>query len=175
MLIGHSEYVSPCSPIVLERWGHAVVQDPEGEHRQSFWKYTLPNLPYFMKLYRTPDALNPMVRSQMERASSWDDSQNPYRKSCQYPSLFAEFPRTIVVCGDGERLVREVRSLVCAMGKDGVDVTTYWALDACHDPLMINENWWDKKVLDDIWKEIENWVDSGFREDDGKSNSSLPV
>ncbi|KAF5313358.1 hypothetical protein D9611_008470 [Ephemerocybe angulata] len=166
MQIGHSEYVSPCSPIVLERWGHTVVQDPEGQHRRDFWKEVLPNLPHFMKLYRTPNALNPMVRTMT--GEPWDDSNNPYRKSCQFPSLFAAFPKTIVVCGDGERLVREVRALVAAMSKDGVDITTYWAPDACHDPLMINENWWDKKVLNSIWEEIAKWTASGFNGDDTK-------
>jgi acetyl esterase/lipase len=96
---------------------------------------------------------------------SWDDSENPYRKTCHYPGLFASFPRTIVVCGDGERLVREVRALVSAMTKDGVDITTHWALDACHDPLMISETWWDKKVLDNIWQDIDKWA-SSFRSPD---------
>jgi len=171
MQVVHSEYVSPCSPIVLERWGHTVQQDPEGEYRHAFWKYTLPNLPNFLKAYRTPDTLNPLVKT--ARGDSWNDSDNPYRKSCQFPSLFASFPRTIVVCGDGERLVREVRSLVAAMTKDGVDITTHWAPDACHDPLMINESWWDKKVLNNIWTSIKTWGEE-FRSGNLKAENISP-
>lgn len=114
-----------------------------------------------MKLNRSPEGLNPMLRR--NTTSSWEDGDNPYRKTCQFPALFASFPKTIVVTGDGERLVREVRSLVAAMTKDGVDITAHWASDACHDPLMINESWWDKKVLDGIWEEIRKWGDEAFR------------
>ncbi|TEB32638.1 alpha/beta-hydrolase [Coprinellus micaceus] len=161
MRIVHSEYVSPCSPIVLERWGHEVIQDPQGQHRKTFWNYALPNLPNVMKLNRSPEGLNPMLRR--NTTSSWEDSDNPYRKTCQFPALFASFPKTIVATGDGERLVREVRSLVAAMTKDGVDIAAHWAPDACHDPLMINETWWDKKVLDGIWEDIKKWGDEAFR------------
>ncbi|TFK29482.1 alpha/beta-hydrolase [Coprinopsis marcescibilis] len=153
MQIVHSEYVSPCSPIVLQRWGHTIQQDPEGKHSSDFWKYGLPNLPTYMKSARMPkniDALN-------KAGGTWDDSVNPYRKTCQFPGLFSSFPKTIIVCGDAERLVREVRSLLGAMQKDGVDVTIHWAPDACHDALMLSEFWWDKKVLNGIWKEIDKW------------------
>lgn len=154
MQVVHSEYVSPCSPVVLERWGHSIQQDPEGEYRNKFWRYTLPNLPDALRNFRKSEALNPMMRS----SKSYQDPENPYRKTCQFPGLFAAFPKTIVVCGDGERLVREVRALISAMTKDGVDITTHWAPDACHDPLMISENWWDKKVLDNIWQDIDKWA-----------------
>ena len=156
MRIIHSEYVSPCSPVVLERWGHTVLQDPEGEMRNNFWKHVLPNLPDFLKTYRMPNMPPPFVRTRT--GDPWDDSGNPYKKTCQFPGLFAGFPKTIIVCGDGERLVREVRALERAMEKDGVDLTMHWAPDACHDPLMISETWWDKKVLDEIWKEIKEWA-----------------
>ncbi|KAJ2922922.1 hypothetical protein H1R20_g14180, partial [Candolleomyces eurysporus] len=160
MQVAHSEYVSPCSPVVLERWGHSVQQDPEGEYRRKFWRYTLPNLPDALQTFRHPEVLNPMLRS-------WDDltAENPYRKTCQFPGLFAAFPRTIIVCGDGERLVREVRALISAMTKDGVDITTHWAPDACHDALMISETWWDKAVLDNIWQDIDKWA-SALRSSD---------
>ena len=36
MEIVHSEYVSPCSPIVLQRWGHEAKQDPESEGQRAF-------------------------------------------------------------------------------------------------------------------------------------------
>lgn len=153
----HSEYVSPCSPIVLARWGHAIMQDPEGEYTSNFWK-ELPNLPAFMRRPRMP----PKLDSYRSAGGVWDDSQNPYKKTCRFPGLFASFPRSIIICGDAERLVREVRSLNAAMGKDGVDTTMYWAPDACHDALMLNENWWDKKVLEGIWQAIGEWAD-GYR------------
>lgn len=36
MEIAHSEYVSPCSPVVLQRWGHETKQDPEGEGERVY-------------------------------------------------------------------------------------------------------------------------------------------
>lgn len=150
----HSEYVSPCSPMVLSRWGHAILQDPEGEHTSNFWK-ELPNLPAWMRPTRMPQNLDAFRKG----GGVWDDTDTPYKKTCQFPGLFASFPRSIIVCGDAERLVREVRSLNGAMSKDGVDTTMYWAPDACHDALMLNEFWWDKKVLNGIWEAIEEWAD----------------
>ncbi|KAG2001558.1 endoplasmic reticulum protein [Coprinopsis cinerea AmutBmut pab1-1] len=136
-----------------------VHSNPEGEHSRNFWKYGLPNLPSYMKSTRVPANLDALKKL----GGSWVDSDNPYRKTCQFPGLFASFPKTIIVCGDAERLVREVRSLASAMKKDGVDLTMYWAPDACHDPLMLNEFWWDKKVLDGIWEQIDLWSKE-FRE-----------
>ena len=37
MEIVHSEYVSPCSPVVLKRWGHDAKQDPEAEGQKIFF------------------------------------------------------------------------------------------------------------------------------------------
>ena len=36
MEIVHSEYISPCSPIVLQRWGHDAKQNPEAEGQKVF-------------------------------------------------------------------------------------------------------------------------------------------
>lgn len=79
-----------------------------------------------------------------------------------FSKLFEDFPRSLVVCGDAERLVREVRSLVAAMEKDGVDLDVCWAPDACHDVLIMNENWWDRRVLELVWSQIATWS-QGFR------------
>lgn len=36
--IAHSEYVSPCSPIVLKRWGHEVTQDLDNDNDTDLGK-----------------------------------------------------------------------------------------------------------------------------------------
>lgn len=86
-----------------------------------------------------------------------------YRATCGFPTLFDSFPRSLVVCGDAERLVREVRSLIAAMNKDGVDLDVVWARDACHDILMLNEFWWDRAVIEEVWEGIATWAE-GFKE-----------
>ena len=70
--------------------------------------------------------------------------------------LFSEFPRVCVVLGDAERLEREVMKLVGAMERDGVEVHTVWVEDAPHDVLMMG--WWDERVRDGVWAQIEDWV-----------------
>ncbi|PPQ97284.1 hypothetical protein CVT26_006677 [Gymnopilus dilepis] len=157
MEVVHSEYVSPCSPIVLKRWGHQLKQDPEGEHEENFKRHIFHRLPTDLRKTRSPETLNKVVAA----ATVSLEHDNPYHKSCRFPKLFGDFPRTLVVCGDAERLVREVRSLISAMETDGVDLQTHWAPDACHDPLILSEFWWDKKVLEECWNAIGEWA-KGF-------------
>ncbi|KAH9917645.1 alpha/beta-hydrolase [Epithele typhae] len=82
--------------------------------------------------------------------------QRPVIASPRGLSLFSEFPRACVVLGDAERLEREVTKLVGAMERDGVGVHTVWVPDAPHDVLMMG--WWDERVRDTVWGEIEDWV-----------------
>lgn len=156
MEIVHSEFVSPCSPIVLQRWGHEVKQDPAGEHEDHFLRHAMHRLPETMQETRNPENLDPRQNASVE---------NPYRRTCRFPKLFSEFPRTLIVCGDAERLVREVRSLDSAMKSDGVDVTTVWAPDACHDVLIMGEFWWDRKVVRNVWKDIGAWAKDFYSSD----------
>ena len=71
-------------------------------------------------------------------------------------SLFTDFTKVCVVLGDAERLEREVTKLVGAMERDGVEVHTIWVKDAPHDVLMMG--WWDEKVRDRVWADVENWI-----------------
>ncbi|KAF9451106.1 alpha/beta-hydrolase [Macrolepiota fuliginosa MF-IS2] len=135
----HSEYVSPCSPIVLKRWGHNVMQDIEGIHTSH-----IQNLPSAIRLANDPNN----VISIPEASSG---------KSPRFTKLFGDFPKTLVVLGDAERLVREVKSLVVAMEKDGVDVQLHVAPDAVHDILIISKGWWDKKTIRDTWTAVVEW------------------
>ncbi|KAF9564056.1 alpha/beta-hydrolase [Agrocybe pediades] len=176
MEVVHSEYVSPCSPIVLKRWGHDLKQDPEGEHEAKFVRHIFQRLPTLLRTTRDPQNLAVAGPNTTEFALV---SDNPYHKSCRFPKLFGDFPRTIIVCGDAERLVREVRSLATAMETDGVDLQVHWARDACHDPLMLNEFWWDKTVLDEIWDAISSWA-KGLKDevpyaDESPANSKSSV
>lgn len=63
-----------------------------------------------------------------------------------------------MVLGDAERLEREVIKLVGAMERDGVTVTTVCVEDGVHDVLMMG--WWDEKVRDRVWKDVEDWVEN---------------
>ncbi|KAJ3494523.1 hypothetical protein NLJ89_g10788 [Agrocybe chaxingu] len=193
MEIVHSEYISPCSPIVLKRWGHEAKQDSEGEFEERFVRDVFKRLPTDLKRTRAPSALDAAVVLPREgpaavltpatstneltdilpKAMSASASQesgktitspganpNAYKASSRFATLFAEFPRSLVVCGDAERLVREVRSLILAMNKDGVDLEVCWARDACHDVLIQSEWWWDRQVLEEVWGRIGNWAES---------------
>ena len=71
-------------------------------------------------------------------------------------SLFSEISRACVVLGDAERLEREVIKLIGAMERDGVNVKTVWVEDGVHDVLMMG--WWDEKVRDRVWADVENWI-----------------
>lgn len=203
MEVVHSEYISPCSPIVLKRWGHEAKQDPEGTHEAHFVKHIFKRLPTDLRNTRAPENLEPVpvpttpitaavtlaasvaaaaseislpaaaaalaVNNNNSVPSAERDFDNPYHKSCRFPKLFGDFPRTLIVCGDAERLVREVRSLVAAMEKDGTDLSVHWARDACHDPLMLSEFWWDRAVLEEIWHAVGEWA-VGF-DAEGRSES----
>ncbi|CAA7266195.1 unnamed protein product [Cyclocybe aegerita] len=193
MEIVHSEYVSPCSPIVLKRWGHEAKQDPEGEFEEHFVRDVFKRLPTDLKRTRAPSVLDTavvlpkegptvvlppamstneltnMLPQAMSASTSQDSSKtvaspgthpNPYKASSRFATLFAEFPRSLVVCGDAERLVREVRSLIYAMDKDGVELEVCWARDACHDVLIQSEWWWDRQVLEEVWGRIGKWAES---------------
>lgn len=142
MEIVHSEYVSPCSPRVLKRWGHPVKQDLHGAHEDEFVE-TLMADPV-LQATRAPVFLNP-------------DENSPYRKTSRFGALFEGFPKSLIVVGDAERLVREVRSLQAAMERDGVDVRTEWVKDAVHDVLMMNESWWDRKIINEVWGVVKEW------------------
>lgn len=96
-----------------------------------------------------------------------------YRATCGFPTLFDSFPRSLVVCGDAERLVREVRSLIKAMEKDGVDLDVVWSRDACHDILMMNELWWDRKVIEETWEGIAAWAE-GFKNSSASPSPRIP-
>lgn len=140
----HSEYVSPCSPFVLKRWGHEIVQDLDGTHTSNYRRHACHRLPPAIRLASDPENLAAILQPSYENIS-------------RFPKLFGEFPKTLVVLGDAERLVHEVKSLVTAMKKDGVDVRLHVAPDAVHDILILNEQWWDKKVLQDTWAAIKEW------------------
>ncbi|KAF8964728.1 Alpha/Beta hydrolase protein [Flammula alnicola] len=173
MEVVHSEYVSPCSPIVLERWGHETKQDPEGE----FVGHVFERLPLTAPAV-TPTASTasqiPLLAGVVNDVNADPiDLDNPYYKSRRFPKLFGDFPRTMVVCGDAERLVREVGSLIAAMETDGVDLTVHWAQDACHDPLLLSDFWWDRRVLAEIWRAVEAWSTS-FEEGAGANKSAGP-
>lgn len=160
--IVHSEYVSPCSPLVLRRWGHEAVQEDE--------------------------------------SMDHDDDILPHRythnaTNAKHTTLFGGFPRTLVICGDAERLTREILALVHAMRRDCTSererimsqqqnerpteqnseqghsaqnenehVQLFWARDACHDVLIMPEHgWWvwDRAVIEEVWGAIGRWV-AGF-------------
>jgi acetyl esterase/lipase len=78
----------------------------------------------------------------------------------KFKALFEGFPRTLIVVGDAERLVIEVKALQDAMKKDGVDVQSEWVRDAVHDILMISQWWWDWGVVDEVWRVVGDWAAS---------------
>ena len=136
--IVHSEYVSPCSPKVLKRWGHAIEQDDERAD-QGQWS-------------RKDADITELFPAQPRKTSGavW----HPQRS----PSLFYGFPKTLVVVGDAERLTGEISSLIQAMGKDGVAIEAFWIPDAVHDVLIMDERAWDKKAVNKCWGNIKRWV-----------------
>lgn len=178
MEIVHSEYVSPCSPVVLKRWGHLVRQDVGGKHEDAFRHENV-----------VSEGVRQMESRAVARRASLDLSAgvaySPTRRStlhetacsnadstaevgvreganrCKFQGLFEGFPRTLIVVGDAERLVREIRSLQDAMEKDGVDVQGEWVKDAVHDMLMMGQSWCDWDVIEGVWEVVENWVMSG--------------
>jgi hypothetical protein len=131
MKIVHSEYVSPASPQVLKRWGHAI--DPAS--------------PCVIRCVATCD-------DAADAAAAAVAVANPKTN----PGLFTSFPRTLVVLSTHERLTHEVGFLTRAMEDDGVDIKVEWAADGVHDICIIAEGWWDKRVLSDVWERIGKWV-----------------
>jgi acetyl esterase/lipase len=73
-------------------------------------------------------------------------------------SLFGRFPRAFVLAGDAERLEREIKCLVGAMRRDGVELEVKWCPDAVHDFLMLA--WWDERVREEAWAAIRRWVEA---------------
>ncbi|KAG6852621.1 hypothetical protein C0991_010392 [Blastosporella zonata] len=128
LAIAHSEYVSPCSPRVLQEWSHSYP-----DHGSD----------------ATPQELA-------------SDPTSPSRPLAKFKKLFENFPRTLLVVGDAERLVTEVKCLQQAMEKDGVDIRTEWVEDAVHDVLIIADGWWDARVIKKTWQVIEEWI-AGFQ------------
>ena len=175
MKLVHSEYVSPCSPRVLKRWGHNVKQDMEGKHEDPFrrenpvveavraleakaiareanldmGKGSTTNSVY------SPDTTN-------GDASDHVDSQGAQldvaADRSQFKLLFEGFPRTLIVVGDAERLVTEIKYLQDAMKKDGVDVQAEWVRDAVHDILLISQWWWDWGTVNEVWRVVGDWA-----------------
>ena len=127
--IAHSEYVSPCSPLVLKRWGYEGAQD-------------------------VTDA-NDMDFGDVEEEDILKDNKGG---SLKFPTLFHGFPKTMVIAGDAERLTWEIGNLIQAMEKDGVDIEARWISDAVHDIFTMSEWQWDKKATGGCWADIANWV-----------------
>ncbi|KAJ3885128.1 Alpha/Beta hydrolase protein [Lentinula edodes] len=93
------------------------------------------------------------------------DTYTPRNPAHSYPSrypqfhtLFAQFPKTLILIGDAERLTTEVGNLARAMGKD-----FRWIPDAVHDVFMIPPGWWDEKIKSEVWEDVKTWM-TGFHE-----------
>jgi acetyl esterase/lipase len=176
MEIVHSEYVSPCSPRVLKRWGHDVKQDVEGRHEEAFRRERadlervremeakavakiasldmgVPELGYSLN-----DSGSSDTSSGSKNGSVKADEAREGAKHSKFNKLFGGFPQTLIVVGDAERLVEEVKSLQVAMEKDGVKVQAEWVRDTVHDVLMMNQWWWDWGVIEGLWKVVGDWA-----------------
>ncbi|KAI0077349.1 alpha/beta-hydrolase [Panus rudis PR-1116 ss-1] len=174
----HSPYVSPASQKVLRAfYGDqfaASVEDltigklGKDMRRNLRTMVSVPNTPSMG--FTTPNLVVPPTQTEANSLSNspnlnFDLSTRPSPTSLAHPllssprglSLFTDFPRSCVVLGDAERLEREVTKLVGAMERDGVKVRTVWVQDGVHDVLMMG--WWDEKVRDKVWREVEAWVD----------------
>jgi hypothetical protein len=176
MEIVHSEYVSPCSPRVLKRWGHHVKQDVGGKHEMAFRRESLAvqgveELAAKVVARRASLAMGEGIGSVEELLYSLDrygssdgfsvdeeEEESVGVDRSKFDGLFAAFPRTLIIVGDAERLVKEVKSLQTAMEKDGVDVQAEWVRDAVHDVLMINQWWWDWGAVEEAWKVVGDWA-----------------
>lgn len=166
----HSPYVSPASSRVLcAFYGDAFAASVSDltiaqlDDQQRHFLRTMCSAPatpvpstpvlggnYVPRILRGP----PEASGEEERSPT--SLQHPIIASPRGLSLFTEFPKVCVVLGDAERLEREVMKLVGAMERDGTDVHTIWVKDAPHDVLMMG--WWDEKVRDTVWKQVEEWV-----------------
>jgi acetyl esterase/lipase len=132
MRLVQSEYISPASPVVLEKWGHSI------------------------RIAASESASSILMKAPSVRVVEDKDELPP--TSRKFDKLFAHFPSSLVVCGDAERLEREVKNLVDAMSNDGVDVTTKWVRDAVHDILIFPEGWWDESAREDVYDSIKKWM-----------------
>jgi acetyl esterase/lipase len=176
MEVVHSEYVSPCSPRVLKRWGHDVRQDMEGRHEEAFRRERV-DLEGVREMEAKAVAKRasldmgvgtlPELTYSLNGRGSSDDSSGFRReveevrdgaKRSKFKGLFEGFPQTLIVVGDAERLVREVKSLEVAMEKDGVTVQAEWVRDTVHDVLMMNQWWWDWGVVEGLWRVVGDWA-----------------
>ena len=187
MVVAHSEYISPCSPVVLHRWGHAAEQDPAGAHEEHFVRHVFQRLPTALRAARAPSNLAPPLHTAPPATAALAAVVAATASEVSLPAgaavlsdppladepavdgprtLFGGFPRTLLLTGDAERLVREVRSLARAMGEDGVDLTVHWARDACHDPLILSAWWWDRSVLEECWCAVARWAEGFGREEE---------
>ncbi|TFK89925.1 alpha/beta-hydrolase [Polyporus arcularius HHB13444] len=164
----HSPYVSPASGRVLSAfYGDAFAASVSDltiaqlDDQQRQYLRTMSSAPA-TPVPTTPGGGTgiPLVLGPPEATSEPDRSptslQRPIIASPRGLSLFTEFPKACVVLGDAERLEREVTKLVGAMERDGTEVHTIWVKDAPHDVLMMG--WWDEKVRDGVWKQVEEWL-----------------
>jgi hypothetical protein len=149
------EYISPASPRVLRRYGHPVTRDMGGEDitKQDTKEERR------LKEAGTDTRLEERVEAQLSCQPRGGTSH----------CLFSNFPKTLIVVGDAERLEHEIRNLISAMERDGTGVEVMWAKDAVHDILMMAPGWWDEKVKDDIWRTISTWI-KGFSVHDDSSD-----
>jgi len=155
MRIVHSEYVSPCSPRVLERWGHFVKQASDSTHTEHDIDGNDTEFHGTSETGLVQDSAKSEKTKIVEDAAIAEPSM---RNTIKFDKLFEAFPKTLILVGDAERLIKEVKSLQLAMEKDGVDVTTEWLKDAVHDPLIIGKGWWDEKVQERAWTVISQWA-----------------
>ncbi|KIY66247.1 alpha/beta-hydrolase [Cylindrobasidium torrendii FP15055 ss-10] len=134
----HSEYVSPASPKVLTRWGHEV----------DLYDGT-----------KDGPALTAMIKNLGMAPGTPIAELPPSIRPTEHLGLFKAFPTSMVVVGDAERLTCEVGNLTRAMVRDGVHVHERWVKDAVHDILMIPPGWWDEKIREEVWADINKWTD----------------
>ena len=164
MELVHSEYISPCSPRVLKRWGHDVkqdMQDMDGKDEEALRRENV-----LVEAARVMEARVVAKEANLDmnvaNGNGGDHIEGPGTKMAadrsQFKALFEGFPRTLIVVGDAERLVIEIKYLQDAMKKDGVDVQAEWVRDGVHDLLMLNQWWWDWGVVDEVWRVIGDWA-----------------
>ncbi|CAL1699658.1 unnamed protein product [Somion occarium] len=147
----HSPYVSPASQRVLKAfYGDQFATSVESLTIRALDAEVRANIRNMISVPSTP-----VLGGELERSPT--SLRRPMMASPRGLSLFTDFPRTCVVLGDAERLEREVIKLVGAMERDGVKVRTAWVEDGVHDVLIMG--WWDQKVIDKVWTEVEAWVD----------------
>jgi acetyl esterase/lipase len=144
----YSPYISPASEWVLSvfhgKEGMADLE-PLGPHKDS-------------RDYRDEGikSYDCAVGNNISCLNGYCPASNPFIRVPQGMGLFTDFPRTLVVVGDAERLEREVVALERALEHDGVRVRMVWAKDAVHDVLIMGV--WDERVREGIWKEVGKWV-----------------